>query len=325
MQRLVVHRSIILSFVLTLLSSRGSIAAQSVPLTPLRVAMSPVTYSEIPLRFAISQGLFQKAGLEIQLSMLSNGAAITAAVAGGSIDVGLGTISGTVTAFAKGLPITLIAPAVVYDAAAPPLSLLVLKGGGINRARDLVNKTIALSDLNDAIHPAIERWLSQNGVDASAAKSIKFVEMPQSLMLSAVEDGRADAVAIISPIKDQDLATGKVRVLAPALNAIARRFVWTAYFAQATWAENHRQEIATFLRVLDQAASFVDANHRRMPNEIATLTGQPVDVVQAMTWPATSPALYPQEVQPVINILAEHGYIDRAFTAQQLIFDLRGN
>src|SRR6202034_2724162 len=44
-----------------------------------------------PLLYAVDAGLFKKAGLDVEIVKLANGAAVAAAVAGGSLDLGKGS------------------------------------------------------------------------------------------------------------------------------------------------------------------------------------------------------------------------------------------
>jgi len=57
--------------------------------------------------YAADNGFFKRAGLDAQFLSIANGAAITAAVLGGSADIGYSNVISLATAHAKGLPITI--------------------------------------------------------------------------------------------------------------------------------------------------------------------------------------------------------------------------
>ena len=107
-------RQVIYTFALlaTLLAlSPESASAQDRPV--ISVILPPST-DVAPLLYADHAGLFTKAGLNVQITQLPNGATIAAAIAGGSGQIGFSSLSALITGHARGLPFQLIAPGGVY-------------------------------------------------------------------------------------------------------------------------------------------------------------------------------------------------------------------
>ena len=98
---------------------------------------------------------------------------IAEAITGGSLDVGLGSISQIAGAREKGIPYTFFAPGPVYSAESPSGQMMVEKNGPIHTARDLIGKTIGVNNLTSFTQFATLEWLKKNGVDPS---SVKFVD-----------------------------------------------------------------------------------------------------------------------------------------------------
>src|ERR1019366_456783 len=88
------------------------LAAQT-QLVHVHVASSPDD-DATPILYAQNAGLFRAAGLDVELTAASNGAAVAAAVAGGSVDIGKSNIVALITAHARGVPLALVAPSGVY-------------------------------------------------------------------------------------------------------------------------------------------------------------------------------------------------------------------
>jgi NitT/TauT family transport system substrate-binding protein len=130
-------------------------------------------------------------------------------LAGGSIDVGIGSPSQVAGAKEKGLPFTFFAPGGLYAADAPSSLLMVGKDSSIRTARDLAGKTIAVDNLTSFTQFGAIVWLRKNGVDPA---TIKFVELPFSSMAGAIEAGRVDAAEIAEPARSAGRAT--LRLLA---------------------------------------------------------------------------------------------------------------
>jgi ABC-type nitrate/sulfonate/bicarbonate transport system substrate-binding protein len=101
----------------------------------VRAAITPVYYDKVPILYAQHAGMLAKAGIDVQLGRLPTGAAITAAVAGGSLDIGKSSFHSVVAAVAHGVPVVAIAPGAVYDSRSPNGALVVGKDSPIPPGR----------------------------------------------------------------------------------------------------------------------------------------------------------------------------------------------
>src|ERR1700722_4579312 len=113
----------------------GAAWAQSAPAKVRIGSVAADTYAEG--FYALDLGLFDKAGLSVDVTPFANGAAMAAAAAGGSIDVGIGDATELANGISRGLPFVLIAGGGVYSSAAPTTTLCVAKSSMIARASDL--------------------------------------------------------------------------------------------------------------------------------------------------------------------------------------------
>jgi ABC-type nitrate/sulfonate/bicarbonate transport system substrate-binding protein len=99
--------------------------AQQTPLLKLRLAtISSDIGAEV--YYAKDMGFFTKAGLDVEITPITNGAAISSAVASGAIDIGYATGTNVALAHEKGLPFTVIAPANLHVGNAPTAGLLAV-------------------------------------------------------------------------------------------------------------------------------------------------------------------------------------------------------
>jgi NitT/TauT family transport system substrate-binding protein len=143
-----------LAFVLAL----ALMGASPEPMT-IRVAITPINYDAIPMLYALRSRTCAKAGLDVQLQRIATGSAITAAVAGGSIDIGKSSSSPILTAVARGLPLTLIAPGAIYDEKSPNGTLLVAKDSTMRTAADL-----PVIDVGVRYHAIPHRFAAQEAI-----------------------------------------------------------------------------------------------------------------------------------------------------------------
>src|ERR1700677_2806960 len=90
-----------------------------------------------PVLYAKTSGMFERAGLDVQIAKGTGGAAVTAAVVGGSYDIGHAGLLALFTAHIHRVPVVIIAPGAYFQPQNPYAGLLVSTAGGINSAKDL--------------------------------------------------------------------------------------------------------------------------------------------------------------------------------------------
>ena len=166
-----------------------------------------------PILYAQKTGMFAKAGLDVDLQKFNSGSAVTAAVIGGAIDIGKSSIIPLINAHVHGVPLQIVASGELRLTNEPISGMIVKKDSPITSARDLVGKTVAVVALGDLTHTGVRAWLDQNGVNS---KSVRYLELPSSAVLAALNDGRIDAANVSNPIFTQIVSSGQVRIISPA-------------------------------------------------------------------------------------------------------------
>jgi NitT/TauT family transport system substrate-binding protein len=287
--------------------------AQSV--TALKAAGVPEE-SATPVLWAQKTGMFRSAGVDVDLSPQASGAAITAGVVGGSYQVGKSSIIPLITAFAKNIPIKLVAPGGLYRAAKPHIALVVRADATMKTAADMNGKTLGVSSLNDLYTLGIKLWMDKNGGDST---TLKIVELPLSAVEAALGSRRIDAGGIGTPALQMLLDSGNVRVLAYMFNAIAPEFMYTAWFASNDYIEGHRPALAAFSREVRQAAAYVNTHPAETIEMLGAFTSIPQPVIAKMTRAAMATTMDPKLIQPVIDVCVRYKVIPTSFDAAVMI------
>ncbi|HEV8022075.1 MAG TPA: ABC transporter substrate-binding protein, partial [Candidatus Lustribacter sp.] len=178
-------RSAFVSTLAATLASVGPRAAGAQTPAPAvtRIGVAPVEVCAEAF-YGVDLGIFKKAGLDVELQFFPSPGAISAALAGNAIDVGLFDSVGLITAHAHNVPIVFLAPGKLYEDAAPEIGLVV-RDDGPHAAQDVVG-TVAAPSINNIGALATLVWLDRNGGDS---KRIKFVELPFPAMNEAVQRG----------------------------------------------------------------------------------------------------------------------------------------
>lgn len=291
--------------------------ADAQALAPVKGAITSIYYDAVPILYAQKSGAFTRAGIDLDLGRLATGAAVTAAVAGGSLNVGKSSFFAVVAAFAHGVPIVVIAPAVVYDSRFPTAQLVVPKDAPIRSVADLKGKIISVNSLSEPTRPATELWLQKNNLPKDIAK---FVEVPMSAMPAALDAHRVDLALLTSPVLDEALATGKYRALEPVLNQIAPRWWFSAIIANKTWATANRETVKKFASAIETTSAYTNAHHREISAQLAELVGATPASLAQMTWPQGGTSIVASEMQPVIDLSVKAGFIPKGFDARDMIF-----
>jgi NitT/TauT family transport system substrate-binding protein len=285
------------------------------PLQEIRVGVAPSDQATA-LLYADSAGLFRKAGLQVTITKLRSGAAVSAAVAGGALDVGGAQVVALIEGHARGVAFSLIAPTTYYSAEQRDSGLIVPVASTIKGPRDLAGKTVGVVSLQDIFSLALLDWLTQNGVDP---QGVHFLEVPPSAAAAALDQGRLDASIVFQPAMSQDVASGKYRIAGYPLDAFGKRSQVTAYFALPDWIAAHRDMVDRFNRALYDASVYVSKHERETAPLIAAFADVDPQIVENMTRPGRALYLNPAEIQPFIDAAEKFGYIPKGFPAAEFI------
>ena len=288
------------------LGSRAAAAAADVIAT-IRVA-APPTADVAPLIYAMRNGMFGKAGINVDFTLMSTGSAVSQGVAGGAIDIGYSALTALIAGHSRGIPFVLVAPGGMYQTSNPDAFMVVRKDSTLKNGRDLADKTIGVPSLRDLDGIATSAWVDQNGGNS---QTLKFVELPSPAMLPALLEGRIDAFTNANPWITLAIDSGKVRVLSKSLDSIAPRFLITAWFANASFVEKNRDIMVRFEHVLQDAASAANAHRTDMIPLIASYTKLDPALIARMPHDFDSSYLDPALIQPMIDASAKYHAIDK--------------
>ena len=269
-----------------------------------------------PALYADRSGLFRRYGVDVRIQSQRSGPAIASGVAGGAYGIGKASVEPIIIAHTKNIPFVMVAAGGVYDAKAPIAEMLVKADSPIKTAADLNGKTIAVFGLTDIFTLADRLWIDRNGGDST---TVKLVELPVSEIATAIETGRIDAGAINEPELASALASKKLRVLGKPFDAVAQRFMYTAWFTTTGYVDAHRAAVEGFARAMREAAAFVNKNPAQTVDLLAGFTKIDAGVIRSMTRVVQGTTLDVGLIQPVIDASARYKAIPAAFEAKELV------
>jgi NitT/TauT family transport system substrate-binding protein len=160
-------------------------------------------------------------------------------------------------------------------------------------------------------------WIDKTGGDA---KSVKWIEIPNSAAGAALAEHRIEATSLNEPQLSAALSNETVRVLAPSYSAISNHFAFTVFFAQPSWAAAHADVVKRFVRATYDAAQYTNAHHAETAAMMAEITKIPVAVISKMARTNASTSSDPALIQPAIDVAAKYDSIAHAFPAKEIYF-----
>jgi NitT/TauT family transport system substrate-binding protein len=262
--------------------------------------------------YALEGGFFAQAGLAAQITNLTNGGAMTAAVVSGAADVGVTNVGSMAAAHSRGVPVYLIAPSAVATDRLTT-AILVGKDSPIRTARDFAGKTIAVSTLHDTQQAAVMAWIDENGGDSKAAN---FLEIPISDQPAALKTKRVDAAVMVEPFVTESRAD--TRALAQPYQSVAKVLMTHGWVANKTWFDANALAVRRFVGAMHATAAWANRNPQRTLPMLETLSRLPREILRNSNRFAYGETLDVAQIQPVIDVTVRYGFLARGFPAAEL-------
>jgi NitT/TauT family transport system substrate-binding protein len=273
--------------------------------------------------YAADNGYFKKGGLSATFLGLTSGAAIAAAVLGGSADVGYSNVISLAIAHSRGLPITMLFPANMHVHEAPTAGLLsVKKSSPITGAKGLNGKVMAVIGLNNIADIAARAWIDKNGGDS---KTVKSVELPFPEMKAALEADRIDA-AVLDTTADPLLGKpgDTLRLIASTFDAVSTHFAPSVWFSTTDWVSKHPAVAKAFVAAMRESAVWANGHHRESAEILSKYTHVTPAQINTFVRATYGDRLTAEEIQPNIDVAAKYGVIKAAFPAADVISSVAG-
>ncbi len=284
-------------------------AARAQALIPLNVATTP-NDSGAEVFYALDMGFFRKAGLDVTLSVITNGAAIGAGITAGSLDFAQASIPSIASGHERGLPFVIVAPASMWSSRQVTTALIVATSSPYREPKDLDGKTIAVNGALTQV--GVSAWLDKNHVDSS---SVKYIDMAYGTMVPSLAAKRVDAAVITEPGLEDALASD-CRTIAAPYDAIAPDFLISAWFTTTDYVKKNPDTVRRFASAMLETARWANRNHTKSAAILEKYTKVPVapNLLRVAYGERSNPAL----AQPLIDASARYKQLRAAFPAADI-------
>jgi len=256
--------------------------------------------------YAAASGAFARQGLDIAVTTVDNGGVLLAAIAGGSLDIGVGDVVTFASAASKGVPVSIFAAGALYTSKDPIIVLCVAKSSPVRTAKDFEGKTIGVVTLGGMSSLGLKAWLTARGADVD---QVKFVEMKAPSMAAALERGTVDGAVMAEPLIAA--ARDELRDAGRPLDGIASEFIISEFFATKGWLAADPARVKKTVAAIYDTARWANAHQDQTLQLLAQAAKYDIAQVKGMARTRYATALDASQIQPLIDVCVKYKVFDR--------------
>ena len=236
----------------------GCIGSQAFAATKLSLLYIPGG-DFVPSFVAKDQGIFERHGLDVDMSIAQNGSVISAALAADQAQIGTPTPPVLLQANEQGLDLVTVAGATVLPFPAGAAGVIARDGSNLKGPQDLVGHKVGVPGFGGSFDVVTRYWVKANGGDY---KKVNWVELQFPQMGDALKSGLVDAALAVNPfyarILDSKLGTDIGSPWSSAPNGT----MIVLYAAKRDWATKNKEAVAGFRASLAEAIAYIgDKSH----------------------------------------------------------------
>lgn len=305
------QRRLLTGIVLAILFIATPLSAETI-----RVGYIPVGDC-LQLYVAQENGYLEAEGISVETTPLAGGALIAMAVEAGELEVGWSNLVSLAIANDKGFDFVILSPgAFEREGSNRVHSILVAKDAPIASFADLEGKTVAINTLGNINEIAMTALADAEGVDIN---KIRLVEVPFPQMGPALASGSVDAILVLEPFVTITTDNGTAKILEPAaLKSYGERFLIAGWFARKSWIKDNQEAAAGFRRAMLKASQYIEDNPAKARDVLTRHTKLSTELAQVITLPYFGQEATDQDIQPLLDLPAKYGFIERPLTVQEL-------
>jgi NitT/TauT family transport system substrate-binding protein len=272
--------------------------------TAIRVCYIPIV-DELPLYVGVDQGYFKRRDLDVTGIVVPNQGVLISSLQSGSAEMGSSVLVSMLPAQEAGISLAAVAACVAFPVP-KNVGVLARTGSGIQSAKDLIGKKVAVAGLKAYFHVMALRWLAEKKVDPT---HVTFVEVPFPQMPDLLKSGQIDVAIIVDPfyhsILDQKIGYQFDDFEATVPNGT----IIDVYATMKDWAVKNLTAVHAFRDGLTEAIAYIKANEAGARESLAKWTHQPAAIVAATAIPTFSVPVSPAQIQWWIDLAKKQDLI----------------
>ncbi|HEV8014730.1 MAG TPA: ABC transporter substrate-binding protein [Stellaceae bacterium] len=203
---------------------------------------------------ARDEGIFAKHGLDVDMTLLTNGGLAPQALVSGSVQISFNTGPVLMLGVDGGIDMVVISGVSRIQKINPHSALVTRDGVTVAQPADLIGKRVADPGINSSLDLVMKKWLLDGGVKPA---QVTVVELPFPLMGDSLKSAQIDAAFPVEPMLGRILASGAGTKSVDIQSAVSPDFAATFWSATREWATAHPQAVTAFRDSLGDALSYI--------------------------------------------------------------------
>ncbi|MET0978551.1 MAG: ABC transporter substrate-binding protein [Paeniglutamicibacter terrestris] len=289
--------------------SSSADGSESGGLTKVVVGVLPIAPS-VAMQYGIDKGIFEKHGLDVELTTSSAGAAMLPAVSTGDLNFAVGNPLSVLTAVDKGLQMKIVSGYSNSKATGDDINGVVVRAdSGIKNFAELAGKTTSVNALKTQGDLTIMESAAIDGGDPSA---LKFSEMPFPDMEAQLERKNMDAVWLPEPFLSKALANPENKLIGYPNQKAIPGLPTMVSFTSGKFAEEKPEVVADFKAAMTETLAAAEGDQAGAKALLPTFMKMDAKVAENLkmeTWDGAVPA---EQLTKLSELAAKHTFLSKA-------------
>ena len=225
------------------------------------------------IHMGVEKGIFEDNNLDVKIETGQGGAALVPAIMSGTMNFATGNPTSLLTARDRGMDVRVIA-SYTYDTPDGVHAVLAKADSGIESAKDLEGKTVAINTLKSMGDLHIMDAVEKDGGDPS---KVEFVEMGFPSMEAALAGGQVDAVWTPEPFMTIIQEAGYNIVTYPGVESVEGHPTMM-FFTSGKQVEEQPEMAENMKKAINEAMDYAQEN----PDELREVASKEFDIDPAL-------------------------------------------
>ncbi|WP_157245295.1 ABC transporter substrate-binding protein [Nonomuraea typhae] len=300
-------RTFIVCSVLLLTAACG---AGATPTTTTITISNPANVSNVPLHLAIDKGYFAAEGLTVKADVDLGSGSTVEAVVGGQVDMAWSNVVSSLSAYAKGLGVKLVA--LTDTAVTGSQQVLVSKNSKARGLGDLKGQKVAVLSPSTICILNVRSGLKAQGLPAD---TVQFTPVAPPEHANVLDSGEVAATCTSDPFRTLMIDRLGARSIYDTSSGELSGYAVGGYLVSERFAAANPKALAGFQRALLKATAYANANPAEVKAalpEFTTIEAGVAGKVIVNTYLETADpvALRPQ-VQRIADAMVTYGLADK--------------
>ena len=259
--------------------------------------------------YGIEKGIFEKHGLDVELSTANAGAAMLPAVANQQISCGVGNPQSVLNANDRGLDMKIVAGfSNSLDEGDDIAGVVAKKGSGIAGWDDLSGKTASVNALKTQGDLTIMESVDQAGGDPAA---VNFSEMPFQDMEAQLERGNTDAIWTQEPFLSRALANEDNQLVGYSFQDAIPGMPTMVTFTSGTFAQENPEVTQKFVDAMTESLAEVEENPDEAKAMLTEFINLPEEAAKNLRMEELSGEIRKEQIEQSGRLMVKFGFISK--------------